>query len=232
MKTSSPLIIAATLIICGTTVSVNANAQKAEFNGPRHEVGISVGYRTTSEILNGISDISSMIIDDVMSTAITGGKGSAKYTYGDESFTPTVAAEYYYHFNKIIAFGSIVAFNANSCDMYYTWKEGKDGPEHNELCGKAKHQNFTIMPMVKFEWLQTKYVGLYSKAGLGATFVHDSRKDNSKREGAADYSDLSVFPNFQLTLGGIEVGTPTWRVFSEYGIGEQGIFCGGFRYKF
>lgn len=229
MKTSRNLIIAATIALCG---SVSAYAQQAEYNGPRHEVGISVGARTMTELYNGFGDVAAMIIDDAFSYSITGGKGSAEYTYGEEHYTPAIAAEYFYHYSRFISVGGIVAFNANSCDMYYTWKEGKDGPEHNELCGKARHQNFSIMPIVKFEWFRLKYFGLYSKAGLGTSFMYETRKDNSNREGAADYHHLSVTPNFQITIAGVEVGTPTWRAFSEFGLGEQGAICGGLRYNF
>ena len=41
-----------------------------------------------------------------------------------------------------------------------------------------------------------------------------------------------VFFNFQASLIGVEVGNQQVRGFAEVGVGEQGIFLGGVRYKF
>ena len=38
--------------------------------------------------------------------------------------------------------------------------------------------------------------------------------------------------NWQASLIGIEVGSPTVRGFAEVGMGEQGIVCAGLRCKF
>lgn len=44
--------------------------------------------------------------------------------------------------------------------------------------------------------------------------------------------DSGVFPNFQISLVGAEVGSRQWRGFAEMGFGEQGILMGGLRYRF
>ena len=38
--------------------------------------------------------------------------------------------------------------------------------------------------------------------------------------------------NWQLSLIGVEAGSPYMRAFAELGFGEQGIVCAGLRYKF
>ena len=82
MKTSRNLLIAATLIICGTTASVNANAQTKSANFNRHEIGVTVGYGPTSHIFDGIANFASIVGEGTGSAIITGGTHTG-YTYSD-----------------------------------------------------------------------------------------------------------------------------------------------------
>lgn len=218
----------AAIVIAG--MSVNANAQSNEYYNTRHEFGISVGAGATSEIVSGIADFATIGIEAAISTVITGGTGTAYYTYGDESYIPTISAEYFYHVNKIVGLGGFVAFNGLSRDMYYTWKDNVNNRTVKEVSGKAKRENLSIIPAAKFDWLRMKYFGLYSKVGVGITIMHETQKDD--KSGGVDYSDTSVIPNFQASLLGVEGGSQTFRAFIEGGFGEQGILSAGLRYKF
>lgn len=218
----------AAIVLAG--MSVNANAQSNEYYNTRHELGIAVGTGAMSEIVSGIADFTSIGISAAISTAITGGTATAYYTYGDESYIPTISAEYYYHINKVVGLGGFVAFNGMSRDMYFTWKDNANNTEHKELSGKAKRHNFSIIPTAKFDWLRKEHFGLYSKAGVGISIMHETQKDD--KTGDTDYNDTTVIPNIQLTLIGLEAGSQTWRGFMEYGFGEQGILSAGLRYKF
>ena len=73
----------AAIVLAG--MSVNANAQSNEYYNTRHEFGIAVGTGATSEIVSGIADFTTIGLEAAISTAITGGLGTAYYTYGDES---------------------------------------------------------------------------------------------------------------------------------------------------
>ena len=231
----------AAIVIAG--MSVNANAQSNEYYNTRHEFGIAVGTGATSEIVSGIADFTSIGLEAAISTVITGGLGTAYYTYGDESYTayytygdesyiPTISAEYFYHVNKYVGLGGFVAFNGVSRDMYFTWKDNVNNSTHKELSGKAKRQNVSIIPAAKFDWLRMKYFGLYSKVGVGITIMHETQKDD--KSGGTDYSDTTVIPNIQASLLGVEGGSETFRCFVEGGFGEQGILSAsaGLRYKF
>jgi hypothetical protein len=51
-------------------------------------------------------------------------------------------------------------------------------------------------------------------------------------DGSEDYSEKALLFNLQLSLIGVEAGSPNMRAFAELGFGEQGIVCAGLRYKF
>ena len=225
MNTKSfSLIAVATLIVCG---NVNAQTSTSYYN-TRHEIGVSVGSGTMTEIISGLADFTTIGIEAAISTIITGGTTTAYYTYGDEHYTPAISVEYYYHINKVVGLGGYVAYNGMNRDMYYTWRT--DGIDHKEYSGKAKRSNLSIIPTAKFDWLRKEHFGLYSKAGIGVSIMHETQKDD--KEGRTDYSDTSVIPNIELTFIGMEAGSQTWRGFLEYGLGEQGILSAGLRYKF
>ena len=229
MKTSRNLVIAATLIICGTTVSVNANAQTTTENFKRHEIGVTVGYGPTSHIFDGIANFASIVGEATGSAIITGGTHTG-YTYSDTHELPVFSLEYYYHINPIVGIGGYVAYTGSYRDMYDLWRDNNSGTEHKDYCGKARHHNISFIPTFKFNWLDREHVSLYSKTGLGITIMHETHNDDRNSNGV-DQSSTKVIPNIQLTFVGCEVGNQAWRGFAELGLGEQGA-CAGVRYKF
>ena len=152
----------AAIVIAG--MSVNANAQSNEYYNTRHEFGIAVGSGATSEIVSGIADFTTIGLEAAISTAITGGLGTAYYTYGDESYIPTISAEYFYHVNKYVGLGGFVAFNGVSRDMYFTWKDNVNNSTHKELSGSTLMLVSYATPVAELDlstgWLHIN--GLYS----------------------------------------------------------------------
>ena len=88
--------------------------------------------------------------------------------------------------------------------------------------GNPKSTYYTVMPAAKYNWLNQRGFGMYSKAGLGVTILSES-DDNNKETRAAF--------NWQVSFVGIEFGGAL-RGFIELGFGEQGIGLAGIRYKF
>ena len=86
------------------------------------------------------------------------------------------------------------------------------------------------MPAVKFDWLRKKNFGMYSKLAFGATYR--TEKIEYKNSVYEDYDENGLHVNWQLSVLGIEAGSPTLRGFVELGTGEQGIGLIGLRYKF
>jgi transcriptional regulator with XRE-family HTH domain len=91
--------------------------------------------------------------------------------------------------------------------------------------GKMTDNYFTVMPAIKFTWLNKSHFGLYSKAALGATLRSEKNDD-------IHYSESEVHINWHATLIGVEFGGTQFRGFCDFGFGEQGVLSAGLRYKF
>ncbi|MCM1151194.1 MAG: hypothetical protein NC209_05520 [Alistipes sp.] len=82
----------------------------------------------------------------------------------------------------------------------------------------------TVMPLVRFTWVNRKWVRMYSTLGLGVSFEfgHDALDAMRFRE---------TLVAFQFTPIGIAVGRSLFG-FAEVGIGAQGCLMMGVGYKF
>ena len=229
MKNSRKLLIAATIILCGTT-SVNANAQTKSVTYNRHEIGVSVGYGPTSQMFDGIANFAAIAMEATITSIFTGGNYTG-YSYGETKELPVFSVEYYYHVNSVVGIGGYAAYTGTYRDLYDVWKDNNNGVVHKNNCGKARHHNLSFIPTLKFDWLRREHIGLYSKAGVGITIMNETQKDDKNSNGI-DKSETSVIPNIQLTFIGCEAGNQTWRGFAELGLGEQGLCAAGVRYKF
>lgn len=214
-------------------VTMNVNAQESEYYTTKHEVGLTIGSGATTEIVSGLSNFMNVAVSSVVSTVITGGIATGSYSYGDEHYIPTLSAEYYYHVSKGVGLGGFLAFNGVTRDMYINWRENYNGGGWTSAkTGKAKRFNLSIIPTAKFDWLRKRNFGMYSKVGLGASFMFESQEDDIKKDGSTDVNDTTVIPNVQCSLLGIEGGSTQFRGFVELGFGEQGILLAGLRCKF
>ncbi len=90
--------------------------------------------------------------------------------------------------------------------------------------GRNRAHAITVMPAMRFTWLNRRWVRMYSSLGLGATFVfgHRDRNTDSFRERHVA---------FQFTPVGISVGRSLFG-FAEIGAGAQGCLMMGIGYKF
>ena len=106
--------------------------------------------------------------------------------------------------------------------------------ERTLVCKVSQH-SIALLPHLKINWLNTKYVNLYSKvAPIGIRYCTYKQKEY--------YPDLyEVQPPFdsfsdrigyayQFTPIGVEVGTKRCAGFLQVGLGMEGIISIGFRY--
>ena len=87
---------------------------------------------------------------------------------------------------------------------------------------KARTKYISLMPAVKYNWLNRSRFSMYSKLALGVIIGMETGDDNDKTK--ATFS-------WQASAVGAEFGT-AFRGFLELGYGEQGILVAGLRYKF
>ena len=195
------------ILLMAAVAMMTAMSVQAQNNGyeTKHEVAVSYGIDSNSQIIDVFEEIGGAMI-------------GAKLE--NEKFLGPISAEYFYHFQPWLGVGAIVAFGQSTQDVM----------SGNYKIGESKNTYYTLMPAVKFDWLRKKHFGMYSKAAVGATLRNE--KYNSDVSSSRDYNDSEVHVNWQASLLGIEVGSPTLRGFVELGTGEQGIILAGVRCKF
>ncbi len=193
------------LAVAAMMATVCVNAQNG-YDDTKGEIAFTYGVLGNSQWL------------DAFSAVVTEEAGAA---LSNEQFLGPLAVEYFYHYRPWLSFGGIVTFGQSSMDV----ANQKDGPK----VGTSKIQYFSLMPAIKFDWVRLRHFGMYSKLAAGYTMrlQHYIYTDGRPQE-----NDNIFHPNFQVSLLGIEAGSPRFRVFCEGGIGEQGILLAGLRYKF
>ena len=192
------------LVAVAMMTAMNVSAQNG-YDETKHEVAITLGIYSNSQIIDAFENIGG---------ALVGAK------FENESFTGPISAEYFYHVKPWLGVGGIFAYGQNKQDVYL----------HGDKDGEIKNTYLTLMPAAKFDWLRKKHFGVYSKLAFGATLRNE--KYDSVDPSSKDDSDSEVHVNWQVSLLGIEAGSPTIRGFLELGTGEQGIILVGVRYKF
>ena len=139
-------------------------------------------------------------------------------TYKGIYCTPNISIGYKYCLTKWFWLGATVSYTG-LYDVYYDRVT-------NEKVSTQSDQIITIMPSVRFSWLNKKYVTLYSGLSVGYAL------DLYQRKSATDpYTACSHGAGFQLTAVGVHVGRK-WYGFTEIGVGFQGFIQAGFGYNF
>ena len=106
--------------------------------------------------------------------------------------------------------------------------------ESTLVCKVSQH-SIALLPHLKINWLNTKYVNLYSKvAPIGFRYCTYKQKEfypdlyevQSPYDSFTDRIDYA----YQFTPIGIEIGTKQFAGFLQVGLGMEGIISIGFRY--
>ncbi|MCR4602778.1 MAG: hypothetical protein K5683_04515 [Prevotella sp.] len=195
---------------CMLSVLLACTAFSAQAGGydydKKHEIAISFGAMSNSNWIDLYEDITV----------------AGLVEFGDDSFMGPLSVEYFYHPKSWLGVGGIFVYGNKSQDFSFRGE--------NVKAGEFSNSYLTLMPSVKLDWLRKKNFGMYSKLGLGATLrMEHTDYDKATDE---DRNDNTVHVNYQISLLGLEAGSPTVRGFVELGIGEQGIGQIGLRYKF
>ena len=133
-------------------------------------------------------------------------------------WTPNISVGYKYRLAKWFWLGATVSYTG-FYDVSY------DRVTNEKLSTQSDHI-ITIMPSVRFSWLNKKYVTLYSGLSLGyALDIYHANYPDMR------YTGCGHGALFQLTAVGVHVGRE-WYGFTEIGFGIQGFINAGFGYNF
>ena len=129
---------------------------------------------------------------------------------------------------KVIGIGLTFCYDPIHLDYY-----GRVD-SHNTLICKVRENSFSLIPHLKINWLNTKYVNLYSKVGyLGfhqTTYKQEEYYPDLYEVNPPSEDELFDMYAFQVTPIGIEIGTKRCAGFIQCGLGMEGIISIGFRY--
>lgn len=197
------------LVVALTMATVSVKAQEEDYD-LRHEVSISYGALSCSQILDAFRAVYDM--------------WAGAQLDGRTSIVGPISAEYYYHIEDWFAVGGIVAFGRTSQDIFYYDEVG------GGKIGKDYNTYYTVMPSVKFNWFRREHFGLYSKVAAGVTIRNMKAVSLDPRW--QTYNETLTHFNFQATAIGAEFGGVNFRGFVELGMGEQGVALAGLRWRF
>ena len=186
------------------TVSVNAQNENL-----RHEVSLSYGLGSIAQFGDGLGEGLAMAI-------------FSDTEYDDGFILGPISVEYFRHMNNPrLAIGGFVSYSKWDSDI-----QKKSGS--HEKVGERNRNYWSVMPAVKWYWVNKNAFGLYSKGAVGAAFLSSTEKDFATGK---SNDDNGTYFMFQLSFIGVEFGKQ-FRGFTEVGIGEQGFLLAGIRYKF
>lgn len=200
MKRSIILAVVAVMSVMGV---------KAQSDEPQNEISVSYGV--------GISMIGDGIghgIGEGIFDGILGRKWTNEKQFG------TLGIEYFRHLdNPKVAVGGIFTYA----------QYGEDVEANSVKIGERTRRYISVMPSLKYYYINKKSFGLYSKAAVGGMLLSSSSKDTKN---GRDESNSKFYLTFQASLIGLEAGSNNLRGFIEAGVGDQGIVLAGVRCRF
>lgn len=139
-----------------------------------------------------------------------------------------IYATYTRRLTKVIGIGATYCFDPR----VYTYYE-KPSTKEGLICrlGESSH---TLMFHLKINWLNTKYVNLYSKVGQGIMAWGYNLKEYQPNVFEVDMPSNKFIDRidyaYQFVPIGVEVGTKRCAGFIQCGLGMEGVISIGFRY--
>ncbi len=132
--------------------------------------------------------------------------------------TGAINLSYGYRFRRWFDFGVLFSYNTE-------YKRQFDALTGDYLHRIYQH-HITIMPTVRFTWLNRKWLRMYSSLGMGVTFGVQSITEKQQL-----YDTDRLAFGFQCTCLGITVGKSFFG-FAELGVGAKGTAVFGIGYRF
>lgn len=138
----------------------------------------------------------------------------SRYYGGDGYLSGAVGLTYTYRFRKWFELSGVLTYSGYYRNFYDKYTD--------KLAFLGSDNQISVMPYVRFVWVHTNLVRMYSGLGLGVSFVTQLWNDAT---------ELTVLPAFALTPIGITVGTWIYGI-AEFSLGNTGMFTLGLGYKF
>ena len=135
-----------------------------------------------------------------------------------EDWSPTVNVVFYRHLTKRWALGARLSY------MHWTDRCQEQASPWNGVSNDSRHNCYSVMPAVKYNWLQRKHLRIHSSAALGIGFNHQKQIYH----GTVDkvYCD----PAWDITMLGFEIGGQHLFGIVDLNIGQATMLSAGINY--
>lgn len=147
--------------------------------------------------------------------------------YAVTRYVPVFSFNYHYRVAKWFWVGGLATFTG----VHNTWRDRLT----DKITGHGSEFTCSIMPDIRFSYLNRKHVTLYSGLGFGMQIEHTKDPHISQFfSGGTDqmYNATAVGYAYQLTALGVKAGGNHWFGDLELGIGSKGFVSAGFGYDF
>ena len=180
---------------------------------PRHEVSFGIG---DPFIANCYSYEYSPLFWDRFDYGDNHWLEDNQYFHGNMYSTFPISFSYLYRVTKFLWLGGTACYHGIYGKRYNATTDCQEG--------YISENYITLMPTIRFSYLNKKYVTLYSGLSTGVVIgiINPTNPNN-----------FSVQAHFagQLTAIGVSAGHK-WFGFTELGVGYKGFICAGFGYRF
>lgn len=213
MKRKMLFAVAALVLLVGMQTLVAQNENKSVL--PRHYLQVNVG----DPLFNTL--YSSPWRDEIFTSGYAGDAWFKPDVYQSAySLLPTFSFSYYYAIKPWLLLGG---------EIYYTGEYNvvRDRITNQKL-GISGKTGLSILPAIRFQYLNKRYVGLYSGVSFG---VYMCMEQGFKLYDPDERNRVYTLPAFQITALGVRVGNKVYGT-AEIGLGNKGVFALGVGTRF
>ena len=147
-------------------------------------------------------------------------------------------AQYYYHPLPGLGVGGSVGYakGVEGMDQYFaTLGDGTrcyDRDKFTPYYGDLHARSFYVMPAVKYDWLDFRFVRFYVKGALGVQHLKYEFRDKDNSPQGHQFDEDGWRLAGQITPLGVSIGSRMVRLFFELGYGVEGTFNMGLSLNF
>ena len=177
-----------------------------------HYVNLSIGDATIASIIYGTRSI--FFSYDYEPIYHTYNLFDPDYKLGPKYATGSITASYYYRFKSWFWLGTNLSYTGFTQNYYDSFTRVRLGTNTNHV--------ITVLPTVRFSYLNKQYVTLYSEIAFGLTYNYQRQYNQTVKS--------QFLPAWQTTLIGVSAGKNLYG-FAELGSGLRGIAIVGIGYR-
>ena len=206
-------------------------AQNLPTKYPRHEINVSLGFG-----INQADRPTKHFVDDFIQPLNMEVEGECGDIFGDSYIVGKL--EYYYRLNRKWDIGAMFAWGYSSETYTNRYDYSEELHQYENLDtftdGYSKCRSFSLAPLVRYTWYETRTYRLFSRVSLGMMRNHlqfDKREWGKRGENEhsgsiireESFNKTKWRVAYQLSPIGVSVGAGPMRFIAELGYGCLGV---------